>query len=576
MNDPPQLALTDAGGQIDWLPDETVYSLASRYHLLSGAARPDITAQRLFGHRRGGFPHDLPGGLGYFAEAFAGRLGSVSRIAMERTILPLLIAFRSDAQRQDAMATVTAQSIKGLKSRLGLPASGFGASYPLKACEACLRSDEREHGTAYWHLAHQLPGAWVCIKHQKELLVSSSKRAGQNRFGWTLPAIRDLAEASPRTGADVDPIERSRMLYELARASIEASSSDQESISWRRDASERLLSRLRETGLASASGRLHMRQLVVKFRASMHSVSNIPELATIAHSDGSAKAQLYRILNDPSHSGHPLRYLSMIVWAFGSWDQFLQHRIGTPQQPDGLSNQSVVATDAADLRKRDLAIEWIREKTYSISQAARRAGVDVATAQAWASAAGIQPPKRPSKLRRGTNDALLRHLRSGMDKDRAAKLAGVSVSSVNRTLRTNVDLHRAWQDARHEHAGSAAKSQWQQALRTCQHLGSAAARQIAPAAYAWLYRNDRGWLTASIEAIPKIERGNHSKVAWDARDAALSQKVNEAAQRVLESNRTGKRVRLVEILKHVPEIKSKLHRESALPLTIKALKRILR
>ena len=80
------------------------------------------------------------------------------------------------------------------------------------------------------------------------------------------------------------------------------------------------------------------------------------------------------------------------------------------------------------------------------------------------------------------------------------------------TLGTNVDLNRAWQFARHERAESAARSEWQEAPDDCRHLGRGAPRQLAPAAHAWLYRNDRGWRTASIEVTLKIERGNYSNV----------------------------------------------------------------
>jgi Tn7-like transposition protein D/TniQ len=576
MNSTRQLDLLSLEAPLDWLPNESLYSLASRYHHLSGAVRPEVTARRLFGHSRGGFPHDLPGGLAHFSSIFNGRLGSASQIVMAHTILPALTAFRNADQREDAIAAMSGRSIGGLKARLGLLASGFGASFPLKACATCMLTDRLVHGVAYWHLDHQLPGAWVCLTHDRILRVSSSKRAGQNRFGWSLPSEGDLVDVMASELANVDIAEQTHLLRSFVLASRAAAASYRHG-GFRRDVvAVTLTSRLIELGFAAPCGRLRMKPLIMEFRRAMHPVASIPELGTIAGSDGAAQAQVYRILSEPIQGSHPLRYLSMIVWLFATWDAFLERLAHIDRRPVDKESGNAATPLQSDKTRHGDVVRWIRDEGVSISQAARRAGVEVATAQAWASAAGIQPPKRPSKLRAETNTALMENLRSGMDKDQAASLAGVSISSVNRSLRTNVDLLRSWRLARYEDARTRARRQWVEALETCGDLGCSAARELARGAYAWLYRNEPEWLSLTITTIPKSNRNTGSKVDWYARDRQLSDRVFDAASQYSDDGKRKSKLSLTEILKLVPELKPKLRRREMMPMTLRALRMVLR
>lgn len=45
-----------------------------------------------------------------------------------------------------------------------------GHSHIFRWCVDCVDHDITQHGTAYWHLAHQLPGTTICIEHNQPLL----------------------------------------------------------------------------------------------------------------------------------------------------------------------------------------------------------------------------------------------------------------------------------------------------------------------------------------------------------------------------------------------------------------------
>ena len=149
-----------------WLPDETLFSLCSRYHAASGNQRASTTCQALFGHKTQGCAHDFPARLSHFLEAAGLALGSVDDVVEARTVLPFYLRFAGPTLAERVIHAATQTSAGALKFQLGLLTSRFRANHPMKACRACMEEDRRDHATAYWHRAHQLPGVWVCLRHR--------------------------------------------------------------------------------------------------------------------------------------------------------------------------------------------------------------------------------------------------------------------------------------------------------------------------------------------------------------------------------------------------------------------------
>ena len=173
-----------------WLPQETLYSLASRHHHISGNVLPSLTCLQLFGHGRQGSMHDMPSRIDEFVNRTEGILGDAERVIREHTLLPFYFPYRTSSDATNASAAVRHGGIGGLKGSLGILASRFGASHPLKACPQCVLED---HPVAYWHVEHQWPGAWVCLKHQVALHHALFKVNGEGRFHWCLPLDVNLA-----------------------------------------------------------------------------------------------------------------------------------------------------------------------------------------------------------------------------------------------------------------------------------------------------------------------------------------------------------------------------------------------
>lgn len=550
-----------------WLPDETFFSLASRYHALAGHRLPEHTSLALFGRRRWGYQHDFPSPLNAFVERTAGQLGSTDEIAQAHTILPFFLAARNEAASQDARSALAQVHAGSLKFRLGLLTSRFRAHHPLKACPACSQEDAAMHGWTYWHRTHQFPGVWMCSRHVLPLQVSTLKSTGVSRFGWVLPHSTDLI---PTAVVNTDHSSKVALLRfsglaaqwgDLPSASLESST-----------LARTYRKRLEDMGLNG-----HRVTLASAYCEAITALHIAPDLCALPIQAREAMHSINRWVFAPQEATHPLRHLSFIYWLFRSWGDFTEAY--AREAATGLSTSTVATNNPPvvqhDARKARL-IEGIAGGR-SVSSLAREIGIAVHTAQAWATSAGMTTLKRPKQLKDVRYTALLQDLRCGGDKAILAKRYEVSVETVTRVLRTEVGLRTAWRQARWYAAQTDARARWTQALEQLRHLGLNQAREQEAAAYAWLYRNDRSWLQEINRTVERPVPDHGPRLDWDQRDLELAEAVYQAAAELWAQKPTAgapTRLRVGELCQRLPELKAKLSALNRLPLTLKAIKEV--
>src|SRR5687768_742508 len=110
-----------------WLPDETVFSWASRYHKLAGHRLPAQTCLALFGDRRHGSQHDFPTRLERFVDQTAGQLGTPENVALDHTLLRYYLVSRGQGEVAAAISSLVQPTSGVLKFRLGILTSRFRA-----------------------------------------------------------------------------------------------------------------------------------------------------------------------------------------------------------------------------------------------------------------------------------------------------------------------------------------------------------------------------------------------------------------------------------------------------------------
>ncbi|HEJ2566228.1 TniQ family protein [Pseudomonas aeruginosa] len=150
-------------GKLDFFPtpfpDETLYSVVTRYNLLTATTSAD-TYKALYDGVMMGLSSIAPKNLSTLAERIPGS-SKVNRFELlkNNTLLPVFAPF------QEAL----------IENRTGHDHL-LNPEYPLqwimpqglgfvRTCLPCAQDDYSVHGVSYWHRSHQIPGVICCWKH---------------------------------------------------------------------------------------------------------------------------------------------------------------------------------------------------------------------------------------------------------------------------------------------------------------------------------------------------------------------------------------------------------------------------
>lgn len=550
-----------------WLPDETLFSICSRHHHLSKNYKPSTTCQQLFGHKNQGLAHDFPSRIDYFFSITEGLLGTSDEIIYRRSILPFYLPLIQDRIRSSAIAAMKGEGIGHLKWNLGILTSRFRANHPLKACTKCLDEDIQNHQVSYWHRSHQLPGVWICPIHSERLLSSITKSNGVERFFWCLPSLNELE--SPFALGELNQSQSNAALLKLTQSSIALADLPGSFLFDPTRLQQCYLVRLKERGLVKESGlQIKPRELGVQFSEYAQILRVAPELMALPSTVDEAIAFARKMIA-PRTGTHPLRHLVWINWLFGDWDQFFRVYANFSEEISIKLDLSSPEITADNPKKTEL-IRLLTNEGLTITGAAKHLEIDFGTAAAWATKAGIKVPTRPSKMTPEVRDEMIRALIDGEDKEVIAKTHSLSITTVTKLLTTEIGLSEAWHRARFMNTQKRYREAWQTVATNNPSLGVKAMRILEPAAFIWLYRHNREWLTEESSKLSKASRQSHSNVDWDTRDEKLAQQVKETALQLFEEN-PYKRILLWMIYQRLPDLKAKLAKLDRLPLTKSAI-----
>jgi hypothetical protein len=166
--------------------------------------------------------------------------------------------------------------------------------------------------------------------------------------------------------------------------------------------------------------------------------------------------------------------------------------------------------------------------------------------------------------------ALIARLTHGADKADAAREFEISIVTVTQVLRSEVGLRCQWERARFQNDQSTHRESWLNNIVEHGNLGVKFIRNLNPGTYAWLYRNDRAWLTEHSPTRKQNGAALSQRVQWDKRDLKLSAAVEQAVL-TLHSKCANQKLRLWHIYQEIPELKAKLDVLDRLPLTLRAI-----
>lgn len=302
------------------LDDETLYSWCCRYHRLSGNERAIDTSLQLFASQTAGLMHDFPGCLEEFVDRTNGRFGDVRTIAYSHTLFGFYAKFLTAELAEELVLEMKKGRVTRLKFRLGLPSSRIGAGHPLKACPACMEEDEINSKISYWHLAHQIPGRWLCPIHAVPLRESSIKTRTAQRLQWILPGdvLTDQWHFHENISADT------RLALEKAGGLIDHLEADESLLLDKKYLRSAYLAKLKQIGWLTESRFVRMKPLrkaFILYAEGLKSISEYHFVSSVQRDDGGC---LGTLLRSPRRRVHPIKHLTFIAFLFNDWSDFLE------------------------------------------------------------------------------------------------------------------------------------------------------------------------------------------------------------------------------------------------------------
>jgi len=313
---PSSSSLVDVLSVDRWLPDETIFSLCSRQHFLSGAALQQAVLDRFFIGLRAGMNHDVPAHLAMFIRATSGRFGTNPLdLCRDHSLVRLYLPWLSTECERVVIEAIANQGTQPARSLLGLTRGRFGTTHPLKLCRECVGADSSTYGTGYWHLQHQYPGVWWCEIHRRQLEVSALGRIKNGRYVWTLPRLSSL----PRVPLMVVGSVGMRHLTETIAHSANLPSNFHFDYQRLKDT---YTAKLADAGLMKSTDTVDRRQVSLQFLDHLLSMRDVQELTVTPGICHLIARRLDCLLYLACMTRHPLIHLLFIDWLFDGWPAF--------------------------------------------------------------------------------------------------------------------------------------------------------------------------------------------------------------------------------------------------------------
>ncbi|QJI34851.1 TnsD family Tn7-like transposition protein [Pseudomonas sp. ADAK13] len=513
---------------LHWLEDECFFSLCSRQHLLCANHSSAETLSYLFGSETTSFSHDFPRSLELLNEDAKLTWGSSEEIIRKHTISPIFFPFQSPEHVGALEQAMNRPTLGSFKYRLGLVTGRFGGEHPLKACTQCMTADRALHGVAYWHLSHQFPGVSICPLHNCLLMESTENRQWSRRFQWVLPDEAALITIGSRTPS-------ASTLKTLQAMSIAVVALGKWGSSCRFEPS--MVVQVYKAAINLQGISPHAREATAERFAEYCSILQpYPPFSALPCDAYCAIRFMTQMTRKPRSYCHPLKHLTLIMFLFGRFDLF----VGSYQQ--------LAAQQEISVSRNAKLISQIQPNECPLPKLELEACI----------------PK-PKKLIKELKDKIIKSLMVGTSKKEICSRFELSISTVNRVLRFNPLVEKEFNKIIYLRKQEQQRNRWDTSVSLNPNLSTNDIKKLNPNVYAWLYRNDRSWLSNRTSNLPSGRRGNHVCMDWDSRD----EKLRTLIKLTLIEHPT--KLRKSDLYLMVPSLFSSLEKRSHYPKTRKFL-----
>ncbi len=451
------------------LPDETLHSRASRYHYLSGNLHDRYTLQDLFGSHTFAPTSNLPSHLLALCARLPRQMAtSPDELIEEATLFPYFRPFLSKTQVNACRQAMLSNNAGDLKITMGVVASRIGGDNSFRYCQACVKADDHDHGIAYWHRVHQLPGVLVCPRHGEPLFELGHYWMKSHKHNLFLPSAPEVVSVSYPYQIHTKHIDYLTKIAVDSAALLVA----RQGMIERADLSTHYRDRAHKQGWLGPGERLRIDDVQ---QAATRCMELLPPLKCFRFV-ATGEQWILKLMRKHRSSMHPLKHLLLLTILQSDWASLGQSCgplfVRTPKAPDRIR-----ANEPTPRSNTEHPL-WARKL-------------------------------RPKFIKNTKLDDVMTALATMNPLTSVAKDQGISLASIYRVLR------------RHPHLVQLRQEQFQK-MRRDRFLGEF--KNIPAKAtqdYMWLYRNDLDWLRRTISTRVEPKKEPFTVIDWAARDDVL-------------------------------------------------------
>jgi len=540
-------------------PDESVFSLISRYHRLSGNADDRDTLRELFGKHAFVVTSHLPSLIDTLVRILpSGAQIDAQGIIDRHTTFPYYRPFLTERQISLSVAAMKGDSARGLKTMMGLVACQVGGGNPYRFCAQCAEHDDHLFGQPYWHRAHQLPAVHICHEHGTALYVLDASWVDLHRHRLFLPTTQGVIDHAKKIVFDERQSARMRILAVSSKQVLDTGLGAISQVRLQ-DIYRDLASDL---GLAHTNGRLRIPEFATWIRQKTLDFPTAGPFQFISTGDACAPDWALSLLRKARKSTHPLKHLVLLHCLNGNWGRIMvcatEDRKSASQVRVESTSQPPTPSSALHQQLRSMLVD----NKNSLRRCAQQLGLTTTTLRIEATRLGIQVSTRPKALTEARLATLREALTSTIPLKTLAQRYQVSVISLYRILRMYPDVANARIQCIFERERNARRKKFSRGLQT------SFARRLPD--YAWLHKHDRPWLTQAIKAAPKKKIIPATRIKWDKRDQAFAEAVKKHSEQLYAMQKPIQvtRASIGRSMRQRPILEKHLFK---LPLTVQAL-----
>jgi predicted transcriptional regulator len=402
----------------------------------------------------------------------------------DHTILPIFRSFITEGLYQTAQTAMLNGETSCLDKLLSTTANRMKLNPPLRYCPHCCALDETKFGFPYWRVEHQLPGVYLCTKHQQLL-----QEVGVARRGLVMPECIG-------TGSETISLE----LQKLAQFSLDARHQPLKCFDHHRY-QNCIRERLRHKGYVTTSGRVRQSCWQQSFKKYWRETQSISEIGDLLNNEAGLYLQAFFCSEYKVFS--PLKHFLLLTYLFGNWKAFTAFYAEY--------DSDIVVTQPVPKQACSVIVpQYLPEQHGSLRCFAKRHKCSITTAKKLALQQGVQIDRRPQILFGAERDLIRQLLEDGLSTAQIAGKMQCSVASVEQILAQNPGIVQQRKDSRVAETRRKHRDAIKTLITTQKFLRRTDVQKAARAAYTWLYKNDADWLYQQLPAeTPREQRWLH-------------------------------------------------------------------